>query len=89
MVRKHPQNYQNPKNVKEVAVVYQGSDTQFKSFDKACDSIADWGGNDIPMALEIGKYQKGLTPQMRSSTQILNGAMKKYPNAKVRYMVIR
>ena len=40
-----PQNHQNPKNVKEVAVVYQGSDTKFKSFDKACDSIADWEWN--------------------------------------------
>ena len=79
-----PQNHQNPKNVKEVAVVYQGSDTQFKKADKVYDSAVDWGGNDIPMALEIGEYHGELTPQMRSSTQILNDAMKKYPNAKVR-----
>ena len=36
-----PQNHQNLKNVKDVVVVYQGSDTQFKSFGEACDSIAD------------------------------------------------
>ena len=79
-----PQNHQNPKNVKEVAVVYQGSDTQFKSFGEACDTTADWGGNDGPMAFEIGGDGEGLPPQFQSSSQILNSTMKKYPNAKFR-----
>ena len=70
-----PQNHQNPKNVKEVAVVYQGSDTQFKT-DKA-DSTADWVGNDGPMAFEIGGDGEGLPPQFQSSSQILNSTMKK------------
>lgn len=84
-----------PKNqVKHVAVIYQGSDTDF--LDHPADSISDWADNDLPQAaateingaINFATTNSGYsvpypTPQLIASANTLNQVSAEYPNAQI------
>lgn len=77
--------------VKHVAVVYQGSDTNFRS--SPLDTVSDWLANDVPagtmtIANGIRKSNKAgtmpaITPQQIASINTINKVEKEYPNADI------
>lgn len=84
-----------PKNqVKHVAVIYQGSDTDF--LNHPADSISDWADNDLPQAaateingaINFATTNSGYsvpypTPQLIASANTLNQVSAEYPNAQI------
>ena len=84
-----------PKNqVKHVAVIYQGSDTDF--LNHPADSISDWADNDLPQAaateingainfatMNSGYSLSNPTPQLVASANTLNQVSAEYPNAQI------
>lgn len=90
-----PHANQAPKDVKQVAVVYQGSNSDLKSK----DGQADWINNDSELAFSIefnrmgiGEENKAMIgsnvstvpSQLKASAITLDQVCEKYPNAKVR-----
>lgn len=90
-----PAKNQNPKDVKQVAVVYQGSNAP-----GSADGDADWFDNDLKVgaATEINRSGVGVatyavgtnlgekdevTPQLKESAKTLDKVCEKYPNAGV------
>ena len=92
-----PENNQDPKDVKEVAVVYQGSNTP-----GSADGNVDWFVDDLPVGvmIEVARMPKGqlpravadvgvkvggtIPPQFEESAETLDKVCEKYPNAQVR-----
>lgn len=75
-------NTRNPHKATEVAVVYRGSDTDFKHSPK--DVCADWG-NDIVAGIRIffGSHNKTVLPQFKAAAKTLDNVCRKYPHASV------
>ncbi|RSI08798.1 DUF2974 domain-containing protein [Streptococcus sanguinis] len=77
-----------PEDVKEITVLFQGSEFDFSSIKGAKGTINDWGITDTQMAANIlrSRYlgiNKGVAKQQELAAKGLKEMMDKYPNARV------